>query len=56
MDWPAAAYWRELAEHYPEAKVILTVRDPDRWYDSVSDDHLRPSTRRAPPAAAAPPR
>ncbi len=28
VDWPAAAYWRELAEHYPHAKVILTVRDP----------------------------
>jgi hypothetical protein len=26
-DWPAARYWRELAEHYPEAKVLLTVRD-----------------------------
>ena len=37
LDWPAAAYWRELAEHYPDAKVILTVRDPDRWYDSVSE-------------------
>ncbi len=36
LDWPAAAYWRELAEHYPEAKVILTVRDTQRWYDSVS--------------------
>ena len=35
MDWPAAAYWRELAEHYPDAKIILTVRDPQRWYDSV---------------------
>ena len=37
VDWPAAAYWRELAEQYPEAKVILTVRDPDRWYESVSE-------------------
>ncbi|NRQ31180.1 sulfotransferase family protein [Nonomuraea sp. NN258] len=36
VDWPAAAYWRELAEHYPAAKVVLTVRDPERWYDSVS--------------------
>lgn len=36
LDWPAASYWRELAAHYPDAKVILTVRDPDRWYDSVS--------------------
>ncbi|UBU09967.1 sulfotransferase family protein [Nonomuraea gerenzanensis] len=36
LDWPASAYWRELAAHYPEAKVILTVRDPGRWYESVS--------------------
>jgi hypothetical protein len=36
LDWPAASYWRELAEHFPDAKVILTVRDPERWYDSVS--------------------
>jgi hypothetical protein len=35
MDWPAAAHWRELAEHYPDAKIILSVRDPQRWYDSV---------------------
>ena len=34
-DWPGARYWRELARHYPEAKVILTVRDPDAWFDSV---------------------
>ena len=34
-DWPGARYWRELAAHYPEAKVILTVRDPDAWFDSV---------------------
>jgi hypothetical protein len=36
MDWPASAYWRELAAYYPDAKVILSVRDPQRWYDSVS--------------------
>ncbi|MGW0805821.1 sulfotransferase family protein [Nonomuraea sp. NPDC002799] len=36
LDWPASAYWRELAGHYPDAKVILTVRDPERWWDSVS--------------------
>lgn len=35
VDWPGARYWRELAEFYPEAKVILTVRDPDEWFDSV---------------------
>ena len=36
-DYPACTYWRELAEHYPRAKVILTVRDPDSWFDSVSE-------------------
>jgi hypothetical protein len=40
-DWPGARYWRELAAHYPDAKVILTVRDPDEWYDSVSATILK---------------
>lgn len=36
VDWPACAFWRELASHWPDAKVILTVRDPQRWYESVA--------------------
>jgi sulfotransferase family protein len=35
VDWPGARYWRELAQHFPKAKVILSVRDPDAWFDSV---------------------
>src|SRR5690606_3581652 len=35
VDWPGARYWRELAACYPDARIILTVRDPDEWYDSV---------------------
>jgi sulfotransferase family protein len=35
VDWPGARYWRELVQHFPDAKVILTVRDPDAWFDSV---------------------
>ncbi len=35
VDWPAARFYRELAERFPEAKVILTVRDPGGWYDSL---------------------
>ncbi|MEH6543022.1 MAG: sulfotransferase family protein [Porticoccaceae bacterium] len=27
--------WPEHIKFYPEAKVILTVRDPDAWYDSI---------------------
>ncbi|GAA3599675.1 sulfotransferase family protein [Nonomuraea rosea] len=34
--WPAAFFWRELAAAYPEAKVLLIVRDPDSWYASMS--------------------
>ncbi|WP_070197558.1 sulfotransferase family protein [Streptomyces oceani] len=37
LDRPAAAYWWELSEAYPTAKVLLTVRDPERWYKSVYD-------------------
>jgi hypothetical protein len=35
VDWPGAAYWRQLSEHFPAAKVILSVRDPHEWFDSV---------------------
>jgi hypothetical protein len=35
VDWPSATFWRELAEAHPEAKVILTVRDPEAWFRST---------------------
>jgi hypothetical protein len=35
VDWPGAAFWRELVEAFPAAKVILTIRGEDGWYDSV---------------------
>ncbi len=35
-DWPAAAYYRELARVYPDAKFILTVRHADDWYNSAN--------------------
>jgi hypothetical protein len=34
-DWPACTFWRELAGRYPEAKVVLTVRDSERWWTSI---------------------
>lgn len=36
-DYPACSYWRELAGYYPAAKVVLTVRGADSWFDSVSE-------------------
>ncbi len=35
VDWPSASFWRELRAVYPEAKVILTLRDSQQWYTSV---------------------
>ncbi len=35
VDWPACNFWRELIEYYPQAKVILTLRDPLSWHASV---------------------
>jgi hypothetical protein len=37
VDWPAVMYYRELADYYPGAKVILTIRDPDQWHASLKD-------------------
>jgi len=33
-DFPSATFWEEQLKRYPEAKVILTVRDPEKWYES----------------------
>jgi hypothetical protein len=35
VDWPSCNFYEELMQHYPEAKVILTVRDPESWHESA---------------------
>lgn len=35
VDWPNATFYAELAEAYPDAKVILTERDPEAWFAST---------------------
>ena len=42
VDWPSARWWREIAAHYPDAKVLLSVRDPEAWYKSMSDTIYQP--------------
>ncbi len=37
VDWPACAFYKELMQAYPHAKVLLTVRDPEKWYESVTN-------------------
>lgn len=36
VDWPGCTFYAELAAVYPDAKVLLSVRDPERWYESVN--------------------
>eukprot|EP00007_Cunea_sp_BSH-02190019_P008771 CAMPEP_0174234168 /NCGR_PEP_ID=MMETSP0417-20130205/3996_1 /TAXON_ID=242541 /ORGANISM="Mayorella sp, Strain BSH-02190019" /LENGTH=175 /DNA_ID=CAMNT_0015312489 /DNA_START=130 /DNA_END=654 /DNA_ORIENTATION=+ len=35
IDWPASTFYREMMEQFPEAKILLTLRDPERWHASV---------------------
>ena len=35
VDFPLCMYYLELAEYYPDSKVILSIRDAESWYDSV---------------------
>lgn len=37
VDWPTAGFSRELAEAYPDAKFVLTQRNPENWLDSFSE-------------------
>ncbi len=35
VDWPSCKYYRELMEAFPDAKVVLSIRDEERWYESA---------------------
>ena len=37
VDWPASAFWRPLLDRFPNAKCILSLRDPAAWYVSTRD-------------------
>lgn len=38
VDWPSAPFWSPLSDSFPEAIVLLSVRDPDSWWTSVSNN------------------
>jgi hypothetical protein len=43
VDHPGCRYWRELMDYYPDAKVLHTVRDPDKWFDSTQATIFNPN-------------
>jgi hypothetical protein len=55
VDFPVSAYWQDVFAVMPNAKVILSDRDPEDWYGSFSqtilplilDKAAWPDTRRA---------
>lgn len=36
VDWPAAPFWSELAEAFPDVPIVLSTRDADAWWASSS--------------------
>lgn len=43
VDWPSCNYWEAQLAAFPEARIILSLRDPERWYESVMKT-IYPST------------
>ena len=47
VDWPASAFWREIADANPEAVVLLSSRDADGWWKSANNTIFRIVDRKA---------
>ena len=41
VDCPASLFWRDIYEAHPNAKIILSVRDADRWFESCEKTVFR---------------
>lgn len=50
VDWPVGAFWKEISDFYPDSLIVLSSRDPEKWWTSahetifksigeVSEDH-----------------
>lgn len=35
VDFPGCSFYKELMATYPDAKVLLSIRDPESWYEST---------------------
>ena len=47
VDWPSSNFWREQLAQWPDAKVILSRRDSDKWYTSIMNTIWKVTTENA---------
>ena len=38
-DFPSCLFWREQLEAFPDARIVLSVRDPGSWFESFQALH-----------------
>jgi len=49
VDWPASAFWREIADANPDAVVLLSSRDSEGWWKSAANTIFNVARREVPP-------
>ncbi len=54
VDWPGCTFYKDLMVTYPTAKVLLSVRDPEKWYESVKSTIYQVSKREITSFSASP--
>jgi hypothetical protein len=51
VDWPVAAFWKEISQAFPDAIPVLSIRDDrQEWWDSVDQTILGVARRDPDPA------
>jgi hypothetical protein len=36
VEWPSVSFLPQLLKHFPQARVVLTLRDAESWYESAA--------------------
>ena len=44
VDYPGCNFWRQLMDVYPDAKVLHSTRDPERWFESTQATIFAPGS------------
>ena len=44
VDYPVSLFYKEILAVYPNVKVLLTERDPVKWYENVKGSILKVNT------------